>query len=168
MNEDNTSNPQQASLEQASLEVQPDLERNEFEQTDLEQTEFEQTNLEQPWAALLSETAQCAPLDSTVVPVVLQALRSERAHAADGSEWARYLSSAVQLQDADFEAVRPTLQALKLERRRVRQWRESVTRLIATTAAVAAVVAAVAVFSPPLSADPTDAYSAYQEAARGW
>ena len=132
------------------------------------QTDLEQSTLENNWGALLSETAQHAPLDSTVVPVVLQALHGERERTADGSPWARYLSSAVQLQHADFEAVQPTLQALRLERRRVRQWRGLVTRLIATTAAVAAVVAAVAVFSPPISADPTDAYSAYQEAARGW
>ena len=134
-------------------------EDNANEQTDLEQ---------QAWAALLSKAATSSPVDSGVVPVVLEALKAERERTADGSSWARYLSSAVQLQSADFDAVRPTLQALKLERRRAVQWRGSVTRLLAGAAAVAAVVAAVAVFSPSRSADPTDAYSAYQEAAKGW
>lgn len=150
MNEDNANSPQR-----------PDL-----EQSDLEPSDVEPSDVDKNWAALLSETAQRAPLDSTVVPVILEAL--ERQRTGNGSSWARYLSSAVQLQSADFGAVQPTLRALRLERQRVRQWRGAVRRLIATTAAVAAVVAAVAVFSLPVSADPTDAYSAYQEAARGW
>lgn len=134
------------------------------QQTDLEAQDFEQQN----WAALLSETVQHTPRDSRVVPAVLEALKVERELTGDGSSWARYLSSAAQLQSADFDAVQPTLKALKLERRRAGQWRESVTRWIATTAAVAAVVASVAVFSPSRSADPMEAYNAYQEAARGW
>ena len=144
------------------------LKQTDLEQADLQQTKLGRANVQDNWAALLTETAQRAPVDSTIVPVVLEALKAERDRTGDGSSWARYLSSAVQLHSTDFDAVQPALRALKLERRRVRQWRESVTRLIATIAAVAAVVAAVAVFSPPLSADPTDAYSAYQEAARGW
>ena len=128
-----------------------------------------QNDLEQhAWQALLSKTAADSPADSSVVPVVLAALELERQPTADGSAWARYLLSAVQLQQSDFGAVQPALRALQLERRRNVQWRESVTRFIAGAAAVAAVVAAVAVFSPSRSADPTAAYSAYQEAARGW
>ena len=157
VNEDNANNPQRADLEKTSLE-----------QTDLERNDLEQAVVQRDWNALLSETARRAPLDSTAVPVALEALGRERQRTADGSPWAQYLSSAAQLHDVDFDAVQPALRALSLERRRVRQWRGSVTRLIASAAAVAAVVAAVAVFSPSRSADPTEAYSAYQEAARGW
>lgn len=138
---------------------------NQAQMTDLEEQLLEE---HQDWAALLSKAANSIPADSSVVPVVLHALKAERQGTADGSAWARYLSGAAQLQSRDFDAVQPALRAVQLERHRVRQWHDSITRFIATTAAVAAVVAAVAVFSPPLSADPTDAYSAYQEAARGW
>lgn len=123
---------------------------------------------EQGWAALLSKAADGIPTDSSVVPTVLEALWLERERTADGSLWAQYLSSAAQLQPSDFDAVQPALQAVRLERRRAGQWRQSFTRLIAGAAAVAAVVAAVAVFTPARSADPMEAYSAYQEAARGW
>ncbi len=153
MKQDNTSHPQTSDLENHQLEGRLLEER--------------QVN-DQDWAALLSKAADSNPVDSSVVPTVLQALQLERQHTVDGSSWARYLSSAAQLQDNDFGAVQPALQAVQLERHRVRQWHGGVRRFIATAAAVAAVVAAVAVFSPPLSADPTDAYSAYQEAARGW
>ena len=135
---------------------------NASQQTKLQPSDLE----EQGWAALLSKAADSIPTDSSVVPTVLEALNLER--TADGSSWARYLSSAAQLQPSDFDAVQPALQAVRLERRRAGQWRQSFTRLIAGAAAVAAVVAAVAVFSPARSADPMEAYSAYQEAARGW
>lgn len=158
MNENHQHTPQSADLEAQTLEGQ-DLNVQNLNTQDLEA---------QRWAALLSKTAKNTPADVIIVPTVLEALRVERERTDDGSIWARYLSSAVQLHSSDFDAVKPALQAVRLERRRAGQWRDSLTRFIATTAAIAAVVAAVAVFSPPLSADPTEAYSAYQEAARGW
>ena len=138
---------------------------NQAQMTDLDEQLLEE---HQDWAALLSKAANSIPADSSVVPVVLHALKAERQGTADGSAWARYLSGAAQLQSRDFDAVQPALQAVRLERRRAGQWRQSFTRLIAGAAAVAAVVAAVAVFTPARSADPMEAYSAYQEAARGW
>ena len=158
MKQDNVNHPQTTNLENQQLEEQ----LLEDQQVNNQQSE------DQLWAALLSTAADEIPADSSVVPVVLQALQLERQYTADGSSWAQYLSGAAQLQDSDFGAVQPALKAVRLERHRVRQWYGSIKRFIATAAAVAAVVAAVAVFSPSLSADPTEAYSAYQEAARGW
>jgi lipase chaperone LimK len=121
------------------------------------------------WAGFLSSGAKKSSADLEVTARVLNALQQERASVADGSAWARYLSSGAVLNPVDANAVRPALQALRLERVRAQRWRLNVTRWVAGAMATAAVVAAVLVFTPPsASADPSEAYNAYQEAARGW
>jgi lipase chaperone LimK len=121
------------------------------------------------WAGFLSVAATKSSADLEVTPRVLNALQQERASVADGSAWARYLSSGAVLNPVDANAVRPALQAVRLERVRSQRWRLNVTRWVAGAMATAAVVAAVLVFNPPsASADPSEAYNAYQEAARGW
>jgi hypothetical protein len=121
------------------------------------------------WAGFLSSGAKQSGADLDVTPRVLNALRHERESVADGSAWARYLSSGVALKTVDASVVRPALQAVRLERVRVQRWRSNVTRFVAGAMATAAVVAAVLVFTPgSASADPSEAYSVYQEAAQGW
>lgn len=120
------------------------------------------------WDEFLSSGAKLSEADLEATNRVLGALKLEREGVADGSPWAQYLSSAAQLSDTDARAVQPALQAVRLARQQARRWRLNVTRFVAGAAAAVAVVAAVSVFSPSASADPSDAYSAYQEAARGW
>ena len=121
------------------------------------------------WAGFLSSATREGSADLEVTPRVLNALREERQSVADGSAWARYLSSAAVLNLVDTNAIRPALQAVRLERVRAQRWRLNVTRLVAGAMATAAVVAALLVFTPKTTGvDPSEAYSAYQEAARGW
>jgi hypothetical protein len=120
------------------------------------------------WAEFLSSGTKLREADFDATNRVLEAVRLERDGVADGSAWAKYLSKAAQLEPLDAGVVRPVIQAVRLEQQRVQRWRLNVTRFVASAAAAAAVVAAVMVFSPATTADPSDAYSAYQEAARGW
>jgi hypothetical protein len=123
---------------------------------------------EETWAEFLSSGARLRDTDLEATNRVLSAIKLERAGVEDGSSWAKFLSDAAQLSPDDAAVTSPVLQAVRLERGRVHRWRVNVTRFVAGAAVAAAVIAAVAVFSPATSADPSDAYSAYQEAARGW
>ncbi len=127
-----------------------------------------QPDQDRSWAEFLSSGAKLREVDFDATKHVMEALNLERESVADGSSWAKYLSGAAQLSSWDSRAVEPVLKALQLERRRVQRWRLNVTRFVAGAMAAAAVVAAVAVFTPNRSADQNDAYAAYQEAARGW
>ena len=120
------------------------------------------------WAEFLSSAAARSETDERATREVLAALKRERDGVADGSAWATYLSKAAQLNERDAGAVQPALAAVRRERQRLEHWRLNVTRFVTAAAAAAAVVVAVTVLRPAASADPSDAYSAYQEASRGW
>jgi hypothetical protein len=119
------------------------------------------------WSSLLSSAAQLSETDHNSTNAVLSALQSERERAADPA-WASYLSSAVQLRPVDFAAAAPTLAMLRLERQKRKTLRLTLTRAIAGVAAAAVAAVAFVVLTPTASADPTEAYTAYQEANIGW
>jgi hypothetical protein len=91
----------------------------------------------------------------------------EREHDAS---WAKYLSSGAVLRPVDYASVKPAVAALKLERTRARKVLQlNIIRFVTTSAAVAAVVIGAIVFQPVSpDADPTEAFTAYQEASQGW
>jgi hypothetical protein len=91
----------------------------------------------------------------------------EREHDAS---WAKYLSSGAVLRPVDYASVKPALEAVKLERTRARKvLRLNIMKFVTASAAVAAVMIGVLVFRPASSdADPTEAFTAYQEASQGW
>jgi sugar phosphate isomerase/epimerase len=128
----------------------------------------DKTDHDTQWADFLSSGARLRDADFEATNRVLNAVRLERDGVADGSVWAKYLSGAAQSNQMDSSVVQPVMQAVHLERQRAQRWRLNITRFVASAAAAAAVVAAVMVFTPSATADPSDAYSAYQEAARGW
>jgi hypothetical protein len=84
--------------------------------------------------------------------------------------WANYLSSGAVLRPVDYASVKPALNAVKLERTRARKVLQlNIMKFVTASAAVAAVMIGVLVFRPASTdADPTEAFTAYQEASQGW
>jgi hypothetical protein len=119
------------------------------------------------WNSLLSSAAQLSETDHNSTDAVLSAIRLERERATDPT-WTNYLSKAAQLRPVDMAAVAPTLKALQLERQKHKVLRLNLTRAIAGFAAAAVAAVAFVVLTPSPSADPTEAYTAYQEANSGW
>ncbi len=126
------------------------------------------------WARLLSSASQLSDADENATDSVLARLRTERAQPLEATQedWDRSLSRAAQLRDIDFAAVNPALQAVKQERHH-RQYRRLVfSRVIAGFAAAAVIAGALVLRAPSASnlgaADPSEAYTAYQEANQGW
>jgi hypothetical protein len=121
------------------------------------------------WARLLSSASGLSASDQTATDSVLTRLRAERSRpiAASQDDWDHELSRAAQLRDVDFAAVRPVLQAVKRERLHRQHRRLVLSRVIAGFAA-AAVIAGALVLRAPATADPSEAYTAYQEANQGW
>jgi Mn2+/Fe2+ NRAMP family transporter len=119
------------------------------------------------WNTFLSSAAQLSETDHNSTDVVLSAIRLEREHGADPT-WTGYLSKAVQLRPVDMAAIAPTLEAVRLERQKRKVLRLTLTRAFAGFAAAAVAAVAFVVFTPSASADPAEAYSAYQEANIGW
>ena len=120
------------------------------------------------WARLLSGASRLNAADENAADAVISRLRLERAiPEAATDDWDRALSRAAALRDADFAAVRPALQAVHTERQRVQHGRLVLSRVIAGFAA-AAVIAGALVLRAPAAADPSEAYTAYQEANQGW
>ncbi len=121
------------------------------------------------WARLLSSASQLSAADQTATDSVLARLRTERAQplAASQEDWDRGLARAAQLRDVDFAAVNPALQAVKQERHH-RQYRRLVLSRVIAGFAAAAVIAGALVLRAPATADPSEAYTAYQEANQGW
>jgi hypothetical protein len=119
------------------------------------------------WAGFLSGAAGLREVDQNAAPTVLNALKLERETDAT---WAKYLSSGAVLRPVDYASVKPVLNALKLERTRARKvLRLNIMKFVTASAAVAAVMIGVLVFRPASSdADPTEAFTAYQEASQGW
>lgn len=124
---------------------------------------------EASWARLLSGPSQLSAADETATEAVLSRLRAERARPLEASQedWDRSLSRAAQLREVDFAAVHPALVAVMLERHRAQHRRLVLSRVIAGFAA-AAVIAGALVLRAPHDADPSEAYTAYQEANQGW
>jgi hypothetical protein len=121
------------------------------------------------WARLLSSASQLSAADENATDSVLARLRTERAQplAASQQDWDRSLSRAAQLRDVDFAAVNPALQSVKQARHHRQHRRLVLSRVIAGFAA-AAVIAGALVLRAPAAADPSEAYTAYQEANQGW
>jgi hypothetical protein len=119
------------------------------------------------WASFLSNASDLREVDENAVPKVLNALKLERENDAI---WANYLSSGAVLRPVDYASVKPTLEAVKLERTRARKVLQfNIMKLVTASAAVAAVVIGAIVFRPASTdADPTEAFTAYQEASQGW
>jgi hypothetical protein len=119
------------------------------------------------WAGFLSGASDLREVDENAALKVLNALKLEREHDAT---WAKYLSSGVVLRPVDYASVKPALNAVNLERTRARKVLQlNIIRFITTSAAVAAVVIGAIVFRPVNpDADPTEAFTAYQEASQGW
>jgi hypothetical protein len=119
------------------------------------------------WAGLLSSAVELREVDENAAPKVLSALKLEREQDA---AWAKYLSSGAVLRPVDYEGVKPALEAVKLERTRARKvLRLNIMKFVTASAAVAAVMIGVLVFRPASSdADPSEAFTAYQEASQGW
>jgi hypothetical protein len=124
---------------------------------------------EASWARLLSGASQLSAADEMATDAVLSRLRAERTRPLEATQedWDRSLSRAARLREVDFAAVDPALVALKLERHRAHHRRLVLSRVIAGFAA-AAVVAGALVLRAPATADPSEAYMAYQEANQGW
>ncbi len=121
------------------------------------------------WARLLSGASRLSAADENAADAVMAGLRSERARLQETSsdDWDRALSRAAALRKSDFAAVRPALQAVHTERQRLQHRRLVLSRVIAGFAA-AAVIAGALVLRAPATADPSEAYTAYQEANQGW
>lgn len=119
------------------------------------------------WANFLSSAAELREADENAAPTVLNALKLEREQAAT---WTNYLSSGSVLRPVDYASVKPALSAVKLERTRTRKvLRLNIMKFVTASAAVAAVMIGVLVFRPASTdADPTEAFTAYQEASQGW
>jgi hypothetical protein len=119
------------------------------------------------WASFLSVAADLREVDKNAAPKVLNALKLER---ETDVTWAKYLSSGAVLRPVDYSSVKPALEAVKLERTRVRKVLHlNIIKFVTTSAAVAAVMIGVLVFRPASTdADPTEAFTAYQEASQGW
>jgi hypothetical protein len=119
------------------------------------------------WANFLSGAAALREVDENAAPKVLNALKLER---ETDTTWANYLSSGAVLRPVDYASVKPALIAVKLERGYARKvLRLNIMKFITASAAVAAVMIGVLVFRPSSAdADPTEAFTAYQEASQGW
>jgi hypothetical protein len=119
------------------------------------------------WANFLSSAVNLREVDENAAPKVLNALKLER--ETDGS-WANYLSSGAVLRPQDYASVKPALEAVKLERTYARKvLRLNIMKFVTASAAVAAVMIGALVFRPASTdADPTEAFTAYQEASQGW
>lgn len=122
------------------------------------------------WAGLLSSAAKLRPTDHAATDSVLNALRAARAEPQTDA-WAEYLSNAATLRPVDHQAAPAVLTALHAERARTK--RQHVLRWRGLAAgfslAAAAVIAGVLVLrAPDATADPNEAYQAYQEASQGW
>ncbi len=119
------------------------------------------------WAGFLSGAAELREVDENAAPKVLTALKLEREQDAT---WANYLSGGAVLRPVDYASVKPALEALNLERTRARKvLRLNIMRFVTASAAVAAVMIGVLVLRPASTdADPTEAFTAYQEASQGW
>lgn len=119
------------------------------------------------WAGFLSGAVHLREVDENAAPTVLNALKLER---QTDVTWANYLSSGAVLRPVDYASVKPALNAVKLERTRARKvFRLNIMKFVTASAAVAAVMIGVLVFRPASTdADPTEAFSAYQEASQGW
>jgi hypothetical protein len=122
-------------------------------------------NTNDAWDDFLSNAAQTNARDEASTEHVLKALRLER---QENPAWNAYLSSATTLRPVDMAVVQPALQAVKLERKKTQVLRLNITRAVAGFAAAAAVAAGFVLLSPSASADPSEAYSVYQEASTGW
>jgi hypothetical protein len=131
--------------------------------------ELEALNAEDAsWARLLSGASRLNATDENATDAVLSRLRLERnIPAAATDDWDRALSRVAELRDVDFAAVDPALRAVTAERHRVQHRRLVLSRVIAGFAA-AAVIAGALVLRAPTAADPSEAYTAYQEANQGW
>jgi hypothetical protein len=121
----------------------------------------------QDWDNLLSGAAQLSETDQNSTQAVLSALKLERQRGTD-PVWTNYLSHAVQLRPVDLAAINPTLAVLRRERQKRKLLRLNLTRAVAGLAAAAVAAVTLVVFSPSASADPSEAYSLYQEANIGW
>ncbi len=119
------------------------------------------------WANFLSNAADLREVDQNAAPKILNALKLEREH---DTAWANYLSSGAVLRPVDYASVKPALEAVKLERTYARKvLRLNIMKFVTASAAVAAVMIGVLVFRPTSTdADPTEAFTAYQEASQGW
>jgi hypothetical protein len=119
------------------------------------------------WAHFLSSAAELREVDENAAPKVLNALKLER---ETGATWNNYLSSGAVLRPVDYASVKPALEAVKLERTRARKVLQlNIMKFVTASAAVAAVMIGVLVFRPAsIDADPTEAFTAYQEASQGW
>lgn len=127
---------------------------------------------DESWAQFLSGASRLRTTDEQATDAVLRHLHAERARitAQDlltDHDWDPGLSRAAELRDVDFAAVKPALRAVHLERQRTQHRRLVMSRVIAGFAA-AAVIAGALVLRAPTAADPSEAYTAYQEANRGW
>jgi hypothetical protein len=130
------------------------------------------------WAGFLSDAAELREVDENAAPKVLNALKLERSEAMNqtllereqNATWANYLSSGAVLRPVDYASVKPALNAVKLERTRARKVLQlNIMKFVTASAAVAAVMIGVLVFRPASTdADPTEAFTAYQEASQGW
>jgi hypothetical protein len=151
-------------------ERERDLEGLNLNQLNPNQVSADELSVEDAsWARLLSSVSQLSAADETATDSVLSRLRAERASpfVASRDDWDRSLSRAAQLRDVDFAAVNPALQAVKQERHHRQHRRLVLSRVIAGFAA-AAVIAGALVLRAPAAADPSEAYTAYQEANQGW
>ena len=122
------------------------------------------------WAGLLSGAAKLRPTDHAATDSVLNALRAARVEP-QADAWAEYLSGGATLRPVDHQATPAVLRTLHAERTRVK--RQHVLRWRGLAAgfslATAAVIAGVLVLrAPDATADPNEAYQAYQEASQGW
>jgi hypothetical protein len=119
------------------------------------------------WAGFLSAASDLRSVDENAAPKVLNALKLERERDA---AWAKYLSSGAVLRPVDYASVKPALEAVKLERIRARKVLQlNIMKFVTASAAIAAVVIGAIVFRPiSTDADPTEAFTAYQEASQGW
>ena len=119
------------------------------------------------WANFLSGAVNLREVDENAAPKVLNALKLER---ETNATWASYLSSGAVLRPLDYASVKPALEAVKLERTYARKvLRLNIMKFVTASAAVAAVMIGVLVFRPAsVDADPTEAFTAYQEASQGW
>ena len=119
------------------------------------------------WAGFLSGAVKLREVDENAAPKVLNALKLEREHDA---AWTNFLSGGAVLRPVDYASVKPALVALKLERTRARKvLRLNIMKFVTASAAVAAVMIGVLVLRPASNdADPTEAFTAYQEASQGW
>lgn len=134
------------------------------------QREFEGLNADDAsWARFLSGASQLKAEDLNATEAALSRLRAERARPLEATQtdWDRALSRAAQLRAVDFATIDPALEAVKFERQRAQHRRLVLSRVIAGFAA-AAVIAGALVLRTPTAADPSEAYTAYQEANQGW